>query len=255
MNKPFISIITVCYNAADVLKGTIESLEKQTDQDFEYIVIDGGSKDDTLQIIEEHSGSVTKWITERDRGIYDAMNKGLQMASGTYVWFLNAGDQAFDGHVVEILKSAAADNPDVLYGEVMIVDGARNHLGTRSEITVHKLPDNLTKHSMALGMVVCHQAFIPRRELAPMFMMDNLSADIDWTIRVLDKAGKVEHTKIVIAEYLAGGVSKQQWRRSLKDRFDILARHFGIIPTVFNHFRIVVRAAMHKRKRRGKHHY
>ena len=78
MERPFLSIITVCYNAASVLEDTIKSVIEQTCDDYEYIVIDGASKDDTLNIIEEYNEYITRWITEADKGIYDAMNKGIE---------------------------------------------------------------------------------------------------------------------------------------------------------------------------------
>lgn len=254
MHQPFISIVTVCFNAANVLEGTIKSVIAQTCQDIEYIVIDGASKDDTLNIIEEYSPHISKWITERDKGIYDAMNKGLRLAKGKYVWFLNAGDHAFDERVVERLKDDS-DNGDVLYGEVMIVDEARNHLGTRSEITVHKLPSHLSKKDMVRGMIVCHQGFIPRTELVPSFIPNNLSADIDWVINILDKAKKVIKVDFIIASYLAGGVSKKKWQQSLKDRFSILKGHFGLLSALYNHGIIIGRAFIHRQNRKGKNSY
>ena len=254
MEPPFISIVTVCYNAASVLEGTIKSVISQTCDDYEYIVIDGASKDDTLNIIEEYSEHISKWITEVDKGIYDAMNKGIELAKGRYIWFLNAGDRAYDDRVVERLKSRAADI-DVLYGEVMIVDEARKHLGTRSEITVHNLPDQLKKNDMRRGMIVCHQGFIPKLAIIQPFINKNLSADIDWVIRILNQSRTVLKTDFIIAEYLAGGVSKKKWKQSLKDRFTILKDHFGMINAVYNHAFIIGRAIIHKSKRRGKNSY
>lgn len=254
MDQPFITIVTVCYNAASVLEGTIKSVISQSCDDYEYIVIDGASKDDTLNIIEEYSEHISKWITEPDKGIYDAMNKGISMAKGKYIWFLNAGDRAYDDRVVERLKSRAA-NIDVLYGEVMIVDDARKHLGTRSEITVHQLPENLSRKNMTRGMIVCHQGFIPKLDIVPTFIPDNLSADIDWVIRILSKSHTVLKTDFTIAEYLAGGISKKKWKQSLKDRFFILKQHFGMISALFNHIFILGRALNHNQKRKGKEKY
>ncbi len=254
MDQPFLSIVTVCYNAASVLEGTIQSVIDQICDDYEYIVIDGASKDDTLNIIDEYSEHITKWITEPDKGIYDAMNKGLELASGRYVWFLNAGDRAYDERVVERLKAVDGDC-DVLYGEVMIVDDDRRHLGTRSEITVHQLPSHLSRRDMRRGMIVCHQGLIPKLDITPSFILQNLSADIDWAIRLLDKAKKTHKTDFIIAEYLAGGVSKKKWKKSLKDRFAILRNHFGLASTIFNHVAIVGRALVHNIRRRGKNKY
>jgi len=254
LERPFLSIITVCYNAASVLEDTIKSVIEQTCDDYEYIVIDGASKDDTLNIIEEYNEYITRWITEADKGIYDAMNKGIELAQGKFIWFLNAGDTAFDRYVVQQLKESAGEH-DVLYGDVMIVDAERKPLGLRSEITVHHLPSHLAKKDMQRGMIVCHQGFIPLHHLAPFFIQNNLSADIDWTIRILDHAKSVFKVDFVLAEYLAGGVSKKKWKKSLLDRYDILKNHFGFTRTIFNHVLIIGRAIIHRIKRGKKSHY
>lgn len=93
-------------------------------------------------------------------------------------------------------------------------------------------------------MVVCHQAFLPRRSLAPAYIDENLTADIDWVILCLKAARKVVHTRMVLAEYLQGGISKQRLRRSLLDRYQVLRKHYGFWPNLFNHLRIVMRAVL-----------
>ena len=98
--RPLFSVITVTYNAAHLLEKTMRSVLEQGFRDFEYILIDGASKDDTLRIIErqaaQHPDVAVKWVSEPDKGLYDAMNKGLKMAGGRFVWFMNAGDKVFD---------------------------------------------------------------------------------------------------------------------------------------------------------------
>ena len=154
-------------------------------------------------------------------------------------------------HLEEVFSKYDATT-DVLYGEVMMVDENRQAIGTRTEITTRKLPQQLTWKSMKLGMVVCHQAFIPRRELCPFYMVDNLSADIDWVIEILKKSRKNVNCGIVIADFLVGGVSKQRHRQSLKDRYNVLQKHFGIIPNFFNHILIIIRAIWFRISRVGK---
>ena len=147
------------------------------------------------------------------------------------------------------------DETDVLYGEVMMVDEDRQPLGTRTEITTRKLPNDLSWKSMKLGMVVCHQAFIPRLALCPFFMDNNLSADIDWVINILKKSRKNTNCNMVIADFLIGGVSKQRHRQSLKDRYNVLQHHFGILPNFLNHIAIIIRAVWFKISRVGKETY
>lgn len=249
---PKISVITVVYNGQDLLEGTVLSVMNQTYKHIEYLIIDGKSKDKTVDIIKKYESNIDKWISEADKGLYDAMNKGLKMATGDFVLFMNAGDQFADSTVLETVFSKYDATTDVLYGEVMMVDENRQAIGTRTEITTRKLPQQLTWKSMKLGMVVCHQAFIPRRELCPFYMVDNLSADIDWVIEILKKSRKNVNCGIVIADFLVGGVSKQRHRQSLKDRYNVLQKHFGIIPNFFNHILIIIRAIWFRISRVGK---
>lgn len=252
---PKISIITVVYNGEQFLEGTIKSVMNQTYSNIEYLIIDGKSKDKTVDIIKDYEPHISQWISERDKGLYDAMNKGLKMATGDFVLFMNAGDRLASPTVVEQVFSNYDDATDVLYGEVMMVDEDRKPLGTRTEITTRKLPNDLSWKSMKLGMVVCHQAFIPRLALCPFFMDNNLSADIDWVINILKKSRKNTNCNMVIADFLIGGVSKQRHRQSLKDRYNVLQHHFGVLPNFLNHLWIIIRAIWFKISRVGKASY
>src|SRR4051812_15125406 len=90
--SPVVSVITIVYNGGALLEGTIQSVLKQDPTHLEYIIIDGGSKDNTLDVIKKYTDQIDFWVSEPDKGIYDAMNKGLNAATGDYVWFMNAGD-------------------------------------------------------------------------------------------------------------------------------------------------------------------
>ncbi|RMG86362.1 MAG: glycosyltransferase, partial [Bacteroidetes bacterium] len=207
---PKISVITVVFNGRDLLKGTMDSVFEQTYPNIEYVVVDGASTDGTTDLIRQHQHQIDRWISEPDRGLYDAMNKGLKMATGDFVWFMNAGDRIFDPKTVEKIVARIRPDTDVLFGEVMLVDDDRRHIGTRSQITTQKLPETLTWKSLRRGMVVCHQGFVARRQIAPFFIEKNLSADIDWVIKCLKNARRVTHTHLLIAEYLMGGLSKKK---------------------------------------------
>jgi glycosyltransferase involved in cell wall biosynthesis len=243
--NPIFSIITVVYNGESLIDLTIQSVSNQTFTNYEYIIIDGSSKDNTLEIIKQNAKKYPlsiSWISEKDKGLYDAMNKGLRMAKGDFVLFMNAGDCFFDHEVLAKIASKITPQTDVLYGETMLVDETRKHMGTRTELTVQKLPEKLTWKSMNRGMVVCHQSFLPARRIAPEYIPNNLSADIDWVIKCLQKADNVANTHTIISEYLMGGLSKQKHKQSLKDRYEILKTHFGFLPNLFNHMLILVRA-------------
>ncbi|RRB02007.1 glycosyltransferase family 2 protein [Larkinella rosea] len=241
---PLLSIITVTYNAERFLERTIQSLlANQPGDEVEYLIIDGNSKDRTLDIVRNYETHVSHWISEPDRGLYDAMNKGQQLATGDFVWFLNAGDEMHDASTLFNLLNQLRNNPaDVYYSDALFVDDTGKPLGLRSKITPHTLPHNLNWRDMAMGMKVCHQAFIARRTLSPPFLVDNLSADVDWEIRCLKTASKIVWLDFVLCKYLVGGLSVQQHRKSLTDRFKVLADHFGTATAVWNHVKIVARA-------------
>lgn len=106
-----ISIITVCYNSVSTIAETFKSVASQTYQDIEYIVIDGGSKDGTIDIIHENTSLISSWISEPDQGLYDAMNKGIKMATGDYVGIINADDVFYDENVIEKIVGFLKKNP------------------------------------------------------------------------------------------------------------------------------------------------
>lgn len=245
---PTVSIITITYNAERFLERTIQSIIAQQATDYEYIVIDGASKDGTLNLIEQYKDHITTWISEPDRGLYDAMNKGLHQATGEYVWFMNAGDELYNSQTLaQLLGHIQTTRADVYYSDALFVrDDNGQHsgsaVGLRSQVTPHTLPHQLTWRDMAFGMKVCHQAFVAKRAIAPDYLIDNLSADLDWEIRCLKAAQRVEYVPFILCKYLVGGLSVRQHRRSLMDRFNVLVTHFGLLPTLLNHGWIVWRA-------------
>lgn len=119
--NPKISIITVCFNASTDLKNTIDSVRAQDFKDYEYIVVDGGSRDDTLSIIRQNGDVMTKWVSEPDKGIYDAMNKGIKMATGDWVIMMNAGDVFADFKVLQnVFSKSIPDTKSFLYGDTLL---------------------------------------------------------------------------------------------------------------------------------------
>ena len=186
--QPKISIITVTYNCEKVIQKTIDSVLRQTYSHIEHIVVDGASKDRTFQIVQGYGDRIAQAISEPDKGLYDAMNKGLKLATGDFVWFVNAGDWIHADDTVEKMVNFCESDTDILYGEVMMVDQKGQELGTRSEITTQQLPQNLNWKSLKKGMVVSHQGFLPRLSIVQAYMSNNLAADIDWVINALKKS-------------------------------------------------------------------
>jgi hypothetical protein len=126
-------------------------------------------------------------------------------------------------------------------------------MGLRSEVTPLRLPARLTWRSMQMGLMVCHQAILVRRSIAPQYDLAHpYSADTDWVIRALKQASTITNVQATIAIYLQGGFSRRNLRASLLDRFAIMRKHYGILPTLWNHARIVFRSLWFLlRKRKG----
>ncbi|GAB2985583.1 glycosyltransferase family 2 protein [Mucilaginibacter puniceus] len=229
---PVLSVITVVYNNVSHIERTLLSVLNQTYPHIEYIVIDGASTDGTVQVIEKYKDRIAKLISEPDKGIYDAMNKGLALATGDYVLFMNSGDEIYAPKTVTQVF-ASADNADIYYGETEMINDKGESLGQRR----HKAPANFTWRSFKYGMSVSHQAiYIKRALVEPYDAQYQLSSDIDWIIRAAKKAKTIVNVNQYVAKYLVGGMSKAKHRQSLQERFDIMKRYYGLLPTVFNHF-------------------
>ncbi|HEY1060424.1 MAG TPA: glycosyltransferase family 2 protein [Daejeonella sp.] len=231
MFKPKLTVITIVYNNVRDIERTVLSVLNQTYPNIEYLVIDGASTDGTLEILKKYEGRLAKLISEKDKGIYDAMNKGLALASGDYILFMNSGDELYASDTVENVFASAPD-ADIYYGETEMYDEDWNSLGQRR----HKAPETFSWKDFKYGMSISHQAIYIRRSLTePYDPQYKLSADIDWIIKAAKKAVKIVNTRMYVAKYLVGGMSKKKHRQSLIERFHIFSKHYGLIPNVFNH--------------------
>lgn len=234
---PMVSIVTITYNAAQTLERTIASVERQDYKAIEYIIVDGGSTDGTMQIVGHHERTVNRCISEPDDGIYFAMNKGLAVATGEFVWFLNAGDELAEPTTVSSVM-AHAQGADVIYGDTVITNLDGSVQGNRRLAP----PDALSAESFRDGMLVCHQAFVARRTLCPAYdTAFRFSADYDWCLRILTKARTVVNTHATLVRFLDGGFTKSHIVEGLRERFTIMARHFGFLPTLLRHIPIGAR--------------
>lgn len=241
MPQPVISIITVCFNAQQHIEETIKSVVAQTYPAIEYIIIDGKSKDGTLAVVDRYRDQVAVLVSEPDKGLYDAMNKGLRAATGEYVMFLNADDVLYAPDTLEQALSHC-HQADALYGEALFVDEQGNPLGLRSEVTPHQTPARLSWKSLRYGMSVSHQAFLIRRSLAPSYdLRYPVCADIDWMITGLKQCRTVCNTGQVICRFRIGGISQNKRRQGWKERFRILNRHYGAVPNTLRHGYIALR--------------
>ena len=243
-----ITIITVTYNAAFVLQRTFDSVCTQTYQDIEHLIIDGASKDETVQMAESYKAQVPYKVviqSEPDQGLYDAMNKGLHKATGDYLIFLNAGDALHANNTLETVSQLSSNSPAVIYGDTSIVDSEGRFLHLRRL----RPPKQLTWKSFKQGMLVCHQAFYVRTDIAQQEDYDLLyrhSADVDWCIRVMKRA-ELQHlplvnTNAILADFMEGGNTTPNHRASLKERYQVMCRHYGRLQTFFLHIWFVIRS-------------
>lgn len=254
------SIITCTYNAESVLQRTLDSVLEQTYSHVEHIIVDGASTDATLDMVEAYKlkSDAEDWChevrvkSEPDRGLYDAMNKGIQRATGQYVLFLNAGDTFPSADTLELVAESVGEGeepPAVLYGDTDVVDDEGRFLRHRRLSP----PRRLTWRSFMKGMLVCHQAFYARTDLAkatPYDLHYRFSADVDWCIRIMRLARRrrlpMRNVAAVVVNFLDGGMTTTNHRASLKERFHVMAHHYGFVPTVIMHAWFVVRSLFKK---------
>lgn len=243
---PLFAIITVCRNAAGTIGRTIASVDAQTFTDYEHLIVDGASTDATCDVASASGSPRRRIVSEPDRGIYDAMNKGMAMTRGKYLIFLNAGDAFHNADVLERYARAikSANNPGIVYAQTDIVDNDGRRIGSR-HLTA---PDNLTLKSFAAGMVVCHQAFAALRRIAPRYNLRyRFSADYDWCIQCLQHSRRnVGLTGMVAIDYLDGGATTKNRVASLRERFTIMCYYYGTMGTIARHFGFVARALCRK---------
>lgn len=251
-----ITVATVTYNAGRLIERTIHSVEQQTYAQVEHVIVDGNSQDDTLEHIHHYQerNSVAgvpheiACISEPDHGLYDAMNKAIDMATGQYIVFLNAGDTLHSADTLSLVARAARSGeqlPAVIYGDTNLVD-AQGRFVRRRRLTP---PERLTWRSFRQGMLVCHQAFYVRTDLARKHHYNcryRFSADFDWCVRIMRDAGhrrlELANLHTVVADYLNEGMTLRNHKASLRERFRIMSRHYGLLPTLTLHAWFALRA-------------
>lgn len=254
------TIVTCTFNADRVLQRTLDSVMKQTYCNVQHLILDGCSKDKTVSMVRAYQHKNQKgenaheivFCSEPDKGLYDAMNKGIEKATGDYLVFLNAGDTFPSEDTLEIVAGNVGEGeelPGVLYGDTDIVNDEGHFLRHRRLSP----PKRLTWRSFKWGMLVCHQSFYARVDIAKTvrYNLDyRYSADVDWCIRIMKESERqhlpLRNVQAVVTHYLDGGMSIQNHQASLKERFEVMNCHYGLFTTVAVHAWFVVRSLFKK---------
>jgi len=218
--RPLVSIVTVVYNGERHIDQAIRSVLSQTYDNIEYIIVDGGSTDRTLNIIRKYEDHINCWVSESDRGIYDAMNKGIGLARGDLVGLLNSDDWYADGAIAEVVRMYSSDG-----GKNRVIAGKWNIVLERLGITIEATP-SLRFHT---GMPFCHQAmFVPKTIYDSVGLYDTryrFAADLDMVLRLYTSNTPFTFSDKVLVHFRATGASDQYYRESVREASEIIRNH------------------------------
>jgi len=235
---PKLSIITVTYNAESFIERTLGSISNQSYDNIESIIVDGLSKDKTLELVNQFKIQNSIVVSEKDKGLYDAMNKGIDMAQGEYICFMNAGDVFYSNNTLSQVF-ASSHGEDFIYGDTIILDENGDLKPYHKQKPDEK---SISYRSFINGMVICHQSMIIKKSCAEKYDFSHyrLACDIDWTIRSLRNCKSFKDSGIFISKFLEGGVSQSNRGKAVKERFWICVHQFGWIPTIFQNIKMVL---------------
>jgi glycosyltransferase involved in cell wall biosynthesis len=233
---PLVTIITVVYNGIEFIEETIKNVINQSFENFEYIVVDGGSTDGTLEIIQKYESYISKWISEPDNGIYDAMNKGIKLATGSWLNFMNAGDSFYSNQVLQnVFENDFPEDVSVIYGDTDI-----GH-------KILKYKQNLDLNSMAQGMMLCHQStFYRSSETIRYNLKYKICGDQDFTMQYFASGKKACYLDLTVSKYDLEGISSQSLNKILKEKLQI-NKSYGLMYTpVFKSYIISILVKVRK---------
>lgn len=236
-SKPFplVSVVTVVFNAEEILRETIESVINQSYPRLEYIIIDGGSTDRTVDIIKEYDDRISYWCSEQDSGIYNAMNKALGIYSGDYVNFLNAGDRYCDPGVITSLFKSVSREVDIVYGDHIAI--SENRQRYRESFLLSR--NNLIKQGTR---VVNHQSmFVNRRVVVDYSEEYVIKGDFKWYLDMFRRTPemRVLQCHVPVVYYDKHGISEREKMRNLKEFVHVIYQEAGVRGLVGSYLVIV----------------
>jgi glycosyltransferase involved in cell wall biosynthesis len=226
--KNIISIVTVTYNSVHNIEETILSVINQTYQNIEYIIIDGGSVDGTMNIVKKYKNSIDYIVSEKDNGIYDAMNKGIKLASGKWINFLNSGDTFNNKKVIESISFKNYENYVMIFGNAKIYNAKKIFLKTLKAL-------NLTKNNLILfgTRVVCHQAIFYNKKIKFKYPKKyRLKGELYSYFEYL-KHGKSAHLNLVLCNYNLGGIGNILQKKNDKELWEVLKDQVGLMRFLY----------------------
>lgn len=223
-NRPLVTVITVSFNAADTIERTIDAVANQTYHPIEHIVIDGGSTDGTVEILARNNARLRYWRSEPDRGLYDAMNKGIDLVSDpeSYILFANADDELYSPEAIERAMDAS-DGEDLVYGRMVLTDGDVSGVaGRRVEL------DDLAQETL------CHPAtFVRRRVFDDVGKFDTsftIAADYDHIVRCFAQPVSTRFVDVIVSRMSMGGLSEDRFMLSCRERKAVIRKRFPLVP-------------------------
>lgn len=239
MDYPKITIITITYNSEKTVRETLESVRKQQYKNLEYLIIDGGSKDSTLKIVEEYEDIVTNIVSEPDNGISDAMNKGIRLASGDLIGIIHSDDCLAEGALNRLAQSWN-DNSDVYYGHVLVMDEESN--------PIHILKAQQDLHGMEYGFRIIHPAtFVTKQAYQKYGVFDlnyKCAMDYDLLLRFYKAGANFKYIDTVLAHYRIGGTNMKFRRKTIDEVRDVSIAHGGkrVIAEYYRRKKIMIDA-------------
>ncbi len=220
--QPLCSIITVVYNGEDFIEETILSVINQTYNNIQYIVIDGGSSDKTVEIIKKYENKINYWISEPDKGIYDAMNKGINVSCGEWLNFLNAGDSFVNEHIINSIFSTEHSDTTIIYGDVKILKEC-------GQSYIHPATKIVSDKSIMKGMSVCHQAIFYNKKIMELYDRDlHLKAEWKHFIHMIRHEDfKPLKFDFPFVYYRTGGVGARQIKLNQEEYRKVFLEEYG----------------------------
>lgn len=247
ISTDLITIITVTYNAEKYIEQTIKSVIDQDYPNIEYIIIDGASSDGTIDIIKKYEKNISYWISEADSGVYDAMNKGIDVATGEWINFMNAGDTFVSNSTVSTIIEKLQPISELVYGDSFLITKTEEQYRKAKQI------DNFFN-----GIPFCHQALFAKRAILSKYKFNtfySIAADYDFILKTFSLKHHYQYINIPVCNFLGDGLSQQQVLKSSIEAMMVISKYSTNLELIndSNPFRIILNN--HNNKKKSNYHF